>query len=121
MNTTSLGRTAENQAAKWLKLNYNYQLISKNWRTRTCEIDLIMQEGAQTIHFIEVKYRKNHTSGAGLESISKAKLTRMYNAAQEWIQQQPNSSNLELNIAAIELTGASFKVSHYIQSIIFDY
>ena len=97
MDTTSLGRKAEQQAAQWLKFNHGYQLLSKNWRTRTCEIDLVMKE-EQTIHFIEVKYRKNSSSGYGLESISKTKLS----------------------IGAIELTGTKLKITNFIQSINFD-
>lgn len=119
MDTTSLGRKAEQQAAQWLKFNHGYQLLSKNWRTRTCEIDLVMKE-EQTIHFIEVKYRKNSSSGSGLESISKTKLNRMQNSTQEWLQQNPEYTKYELSIGAIELTGTKLKITNFIQSINFD-
>ena len=119
MDTTSLGRKAEQQAAQWLKFNYGYQLLSKNWRTRTCEIDLVMKE-EQTIHFIEVKYRKNSSSGYGLESISKTKLNRMQKSTQEWLQQNSEYRKHELNVGAIELTGLKLKITNFIQSINFD-
>jgi uncharacterized protein (TIGR00252 family) len=119
MDTTSLGRKAEQQAAQWLKFNHGYQLLSKNWRTRTCEIDLVMKE-EQTIHFIEVKYRKNSSSGYGLESISKTKLNRMQSATLEWLEQNSQFAGYELNISAIELTGKSLKIANFITSINYD-
>jgi Holliday junction resolvase-like predicted endonuclease len=44
MNTTSIDRQAEQKAAQYLTEKYRYKLLAQNWRTRTCEIDLIMSE-----------------------------------------------------------------------------
>jgi putative endonuclease len=118
MDTTKIGRQAEDIAASWLTTNYGYRLIAKNWRTSTCEVDLIMQK-ADTIHFIEVKFRSTSFAGGGLESINKTKLARMYSAALNWLEQ--SQSGLNLNIAAIELSGKnSPTVTNFIDSISFD-
>jgi uncharacterized protein (TIGR00252 family) len=122
MNTTSIGRQAEDQAAKYLSKNFSYKLLAKNWRTRTCEIDLIMvsQHKAKTIHFIEVKYRKSEHFGGGINSINKNKLSRMHDAAQEWLEQNPDYSDYQINIAAIEITGSLNPRYTFIDSINYD-
>jgi len=123
MNTTSIGRQAEQKAAEHLAKKYNYKLLTQNWRTRTCEIDLIMQEESKSgtiIHFIEVKYRKNSLSGGGLASLSSSKLQRMYQASEEWLQHNQGCKNHQINIAAIELTGKHFAITEFIESISYD-
>jgi uncharacterized protein (TIGR00252 family) len=119
MSTTSIGRQAEQKASDHLTKQYGYRLLSQNWRTRTCEIDLIMQQG-DTIHFIEVKFRKNNFAGGGLSSISRGKLKKMHQASLEWVQLNPNYRNFEVNISAIEISGNNLKVTKYIDSIYYD-
>jgi uncharacterized protein (TIGR00252 family) len=121
MSTTSTGRLAEEEAANYLSKNYSLNLIAKNWRTRTCEIDLIMQKGC-TIHFIEVKFRRSNYTGGGLASISPSKLNRMLNASMEWFDQNPNYQDYAPNIAAIEIIGGRLKDENinFIESIDYD-
>lgn len=121
MSTTSTGRKAEQKAAQYLKDNFGLSLVAQNWRTRTCEIDLIMQKG-QTIHFIEVKFRSSNFAGGGLASITPLKLTRMLNASKEWFDQNPEYQDYLPNIAAIEITGKRLKDTNvnFIESISYD-
>jgi uncharacterized protein (TIGR00252 family) len=119
MSTTSIGRQAEQKAAEYLTKEYGYMLLACNWRTRTCEIDLIMQKGS-TVHFIEVKFRRNNFAGGGIASISKNKLNRMHQASQEWLQQNLLYQGYKVNISAMELTGANLKVTNYVESINYD-
>jgi uncharacterized protein (TIGR00252 family) len=120
MSTTSIGRQAEQKAADYLSKKYGYQLLAKNWRTRTCEIDLIMQKG-DVVHFVEVKFRRNNFAGGGIASISPQKVKKMYSAAQEWLDQNCSQENLSPNLSAIELTGPSLKITGFIESIEVDF
>ena len=118
MNTTGLGRQAEDFTADFLAKEFGWILLHKNWRTRTCEIDLVMQEGA-TIHFIEVKFRRNNFAGGGIAAINSLKLKRMASAALEWLEQN-GSEDLQPNLAAVEvLLGAhgQLEIGSLIESI----
>ncbi len=101
MNTTAIGRAAEEAAANYL-IERGYKLIAKNWRTRWCEIDLIMQK-ADTIYFVEVKYRSSDKWGSGIDYITPKKLQQMRFAAEFWLAAHKTSFGFELG--AIEVSG----------------
>jgi uncharacterized protein (TIGR00252 family) len=100
MNTTSVGREAESFVAKQLAAQ-GYKLIEQNWRTRWCEIDLIMEK-SNTVYFIEVKYRSSSVYGSGLEYITPKKLSQMKFAAEYWLSK--NTGCDETMLAAVEVT-----------------
>ena len=83
MSTTTKGREAETRVAEYLKKR-GYKLLDQNWRTRYCEIDLVMSKNG-TVYFVEVKYRSSDTYGSGLEYITPKKLKQMQYAAEVWI------------------------------------
>ncbi len=82
MNTTEMGRRAEVLVARHLQ-SMNYKVIDTNWKTKTCEVDLIAFKN-DTVFFVEVKYRGTPFQGSGLEYITSAKLKRMHYAAELW-------------------------------------
>jgi uncharacterized protein (TIGR00252 family) len=83
MSSTSIGREAETYVAQELQ-KQGFTLLYQNWRTRYCEIDLIMQK-ADAMYFIEVKYRSSSEYGAGLDYITPKKLSQIRFAAELWI------------------------------------
>lgn len=83
MLTTDIGLLAEDAVVDYL-LNSNYDIIARNWKTKTCEIDIIAYKN-KTIYFVEVKYRKRLRQGAGFDYIDARKLRRMEYAAQLWV------------------------------------
>jgi uncharacterized protein (TIGR00252 family) len=113
MTNYSTGHLAETAAAEYL-VRHGYEVITQNWRTRYCEIDLIVQKN-NTLYFIEVKYRKNENQGSGLEYITPQKLKQMTFAAQMWLSD--NEWDGDYNIAAIELTGPSYEVASFIDEL----
>lgn len=116
-STTSIGRLAEQRAAEYLVKNHHFTLLDQNWRTRTCEIDLVMSKD-RTIYFIEVKYRKYSGSGSGLEAINKKKLAQMRRASYEWLKFNPEYSSFQKTLSAIELAGSQFEITNFVESII---
>lgn len=107
VSTTETGRRAEQAVAAYLT-SLGWQLVATNWRTRWCEIDLIMRQGS-TISFIEVKYRQTDSYGDGLAYITPAKLRQMHFAAEQWIAQQ--SSAAEYGLMAVAVSGRDYAVT----------
>ena len=113
MNTTSTGREAENAAAEYLK-EQGYKVLTQNWRTRWCEIDIVAQKD-KTIYFVEVKYRKSEDWGSGLEYITPKKLKQMQFATEFWASDHDWGGDYSL--AAIEVTGPAFQITNFLPEL----
>ncbi len=51
----SIGKKGESRSVEWLE-KHSYEIISRNWRTRTGEIDIIaIDKEENVLVFIEVK------------------------------------------------------------------
>jgi putative endonuclease len=113
MNSVDIGRKAEKAAGTYLEMR-GYKVLERNWRRPRCEIDIIAEKGG-TVHFVEVKYRRNDDQGGGLEAITPTKLKQMRYAATSWLAEAkwPGPSQL----AAIELTGPDFTVLSFLDDI----
>lgn len=111
MNTTQVGRQAEQAAVQWLLQN-GYQIIDQNWQTRWCEIDIISKK-ANVIFFVEVRYRRNNAWGDGIDSITPRKLQQMQFAAELWLTQAKWSHDASL--CAMAVAGQPPVVSAFIE------
>lgn len=61
------------------------KLITRNFRCKMGEIDLIMQH-EKAVVFVEVRFRKNAHYGSALESIDFRKQRKLINTAQFFMQ-----------------------------------
>lgn len=77
------GDSAERIAEEFL-LSRGLTLVTRNFRTRFGEIDLIMRE-QETLVFIEVRYREGSDFGGALASIGNAKQKRLIAAAEQYL------------------------------------
>lgn len=77
-----------------------FELIDKNWKTRICEIDLVMQKDG-VMYFVEVKYRTQPAQGDGFDYIGPKKLSRMDFAARIWCQNFSFEGDYRLMAAAV--------------------
>lgn len=100
MSTTSVGRAVEAAVAKHLSKK-GYELIDQNWRTKWCEIDLVMKRN-KIIYFIEVKFRRSPDQGEGLEYVTPKKLRQMTFAAEYWTTINKWEGNCELMVASVD-------------------
>lgn len=110
--TESLGRRAEGFAKDYLE-KHGYTTIAQNWKTPTCEIDLIMQKDT-TLYFVEVKYRKTTRAGDGRAAITPQKLARMRRAATVWRRQYNTTSLTGMQLAAIAVEGDPMVVKEWL-------
>ena len=113
MNTTAIGRRAEQMAAQYLQ-QQGYRILAQNWRRRECEIDIVAAKAA-AIYLVEVKYRATNTAGNGLERIDNRKLRRMAYAAERWVAE--NRWQGEYVLAAIEVSGRDYNVTNFIDTL----
>ena len=100
------GKQAEEQAKQYLERR-GLRLLERNYRCKQGEIDLIMQQ-AETLVFIEVRYRKSSTFGSALESVTAQKRSRLLAAARHYLQAKRTSSPCRFDVVGItgQATGA---------------
>jgi TIGR00252 family protein len=63
-------------------------LITRNYRCRSGEIDLVMRQRDMLV-FVEVRYRHRADFGSALASVNYAKQRRVIHAAQHFLQHHP--------------------------------
>jgi putative endonuclease len=100
MNTTGLGKSAEAAVADKLEKD-GYRILDRNWRRRTCEIDIVGKKGS-IIYFVEVKYRTSEAQGSGLEYITDKKLTQIKHGAQLWMLENDWDGDWRILAAAVK-------------------
>lgn len=113
MTTTETGRRAEAQAADFLRRK-GCDIVVQNWRTRWCEIDVVAVR-AGIVYFCEVKYRRSHRQGSGLDYITPKKLRQMRFAAELWVA--AHNWQGEYQLCAIEVSGPQFRVTAVVRDL----
>lgn len=100
-NTYQKGKSAEDLASRYLGQR-GLTLLTRNYRSRRGEIDLIMQDG-DVIVFVEVRSRKNSRAMNVIESINSEKCTRIIQTSQQYLQnrKQPDECTCRFDIVLI--------------------
>jgi putative endonuclease len=83
----SLSGAAAEQLALTFLQSKGLVLVTKNFRTRRGEIDLIMLDNAVMV-FVEVRFRSSVYFGSAEESITAQKCQRLSAAAQAYMQRE---------------------------------
>lgn len=96
------GAEAEQLAERFLH-RQGLTTITRNYRSRGGEIDLIMREG-DTLVFVEVRLRSNRRFSSPGESITYAKQQKITRAARAWLQQQDPGGQLACRFDVVALT-----------------
>ena len=86
MNRRETGTQYEERAAEYL-IAQNYQILERNYRIRSGEIDIIARDGTVLV-FIEVKYRKNDESGNPLEAVDIRKQRKIIKVERYYLYQK---------------------------------
>ncbi|BAU27583.1 putative endonuclease [Aneurinibacillus soli] len=80
-----LGLEGEEAACRYLE-SCGYEIVARNYRIRTAEIDLVMCDGDELV-FVEVKTRRTTRFGHGSEAITPHKQRKIHGAALAYMQQ----------------------------------
>ncbi len=83
-STVERGAWAEDLACRHL-LDQGLRLVTRNYRCRHGEIDLVMRDGP-TIVFVEVRLRNRTDFGSGAESVDARKQARILSSAEHYLQ-----------------------------------
>lgn len=103
-----LGKRAENRACQYL-VAQGLRLITANYRCRTGEIDLIMQDKEELV-FVEVKYRTGTGYGHPAEYFDTNKRRKFESALFHYMQQKGlNPALVPHRIDLIAITGGQIQ------------
>jgi len=102
------GPAAESLACKYLQ-DSGLRLVTRNYRCRGGEIDLIMQHAGSLV-FVEVRYRSSNRFGRPEETVGPAKQRRLQIAAQHYLQRHTVQSATRFDVIAITPDGAGYAV-----------
>ena len=105
------GRRAENWASIWLQFK-GYRILERRYKTKSGEIDLIARRG-KTVAIVEVKRRD--TLIAAHESLNPRSLTRIENAADQFISSRPQYADCHIRFDAIFVLDG-FRIKHIIDA-----
>jgi putative endonuclease len=101
------GRWGEDVAAAWYE-RHRYQIVARNWRSRTGEIDLVARRGRQLV-VAEVKARRSDAYGPAAAAGGLAKQQRLRRLAAEWLAGS-GVRGVEVRFDVVAITGASIEV-----------
>ncbi|WP_293746439.1 YraN family protein [uncultured Paraglaciecola sp.] len=101
-----IGGEAERYARTFLEQN-GLTFIMQNYRCRTGEIDLIMQDADELV-FVEVKYRSKSQHGSAIEFFHASKKRKFESAVLHYMQEKgfnPSVIPHRVDLVGIEGTG----------------
>ncbi len=99
MNNQEKGAKGELIAQEFLLKN-GFDILANNWRFKKGEIDIIAQKG-NTIHFVEVKARKNNNFGNPEDSVSLSKQRKLAQTASAFLFAISGAPECQFDIIAI--------------------
>lgn len=105
------GRRGEDIAALFLT-GKGYQIIERNWRCPTGELDLIAHDH-DTLVFVEVRSRSGLRFGLAEESITPVKQARLVELAQTYIQEKALAAQRwRIDVVAVQLGRGLPQINH---------
>lgn len=104
----TLGRKGEDLACRFLEKK-GYHVLTRNYRTRTGEIDIIARDGAALV-FVEVKTRGSKRFGHPFEAITFRKRQQLIRVALEYISRNAHfDQEARFDVVGI-ITGTDEKI-----------
>jgi putative endonuclease len=115
----SLGRLGEDLAAAYLE-GQGYALVTRNWRTRAGELDIIARDGEWLV-FVEVRSRRAAGRdavprfGTPADSVTPRKQMQLAAMAEAYLFEMPHSGPWRIDVIALELDRAGHvtQLEHY--------
>jgi len=96
----ALGRLGEDAAAEWYGA-HGYEVVARNWRCRSGEIDLICRRG-RVLVVCEVKTRATERFGSPFEAVTPAKRRRLRQLATLYLlEATQGTSTVRFDVAAV--------------------
>ena len=100
LSNRARGQWGEDRAAAHYR-RLGYDVIDRNWRSATGELDLIVFDGS-TYVFSEVKARRTADFGPASAAVTVAKQRRIRQLAVEWLRDHDvHASSIRFDVVAI--------------------
>ena len=110
-NKHIVGQRGQEAAEKFLQ-NKGYEILARNYRLKTGEIDLILKHGTYII-FVEVKFRKSMTYGLPREAVGYTKQKRIINTALHYLTRNKLTENdIRFDVVEVLEQHGKLYVSH---------
>jgi len=114
----ALGRQGEDLAAAYLT-QQGYEIITRNWRTRSGELDIVARDGDWLV-FVEVRARRigkgaaAPTLGSPEESVTPRKQLQLVALADAYLFELPWGGPWRIDVIALELRpdGSVARLNH---------
>jgi putative endonuclease len=97
------GAEAEQQALDYLNRR-GLKLVTRNYRCKAGEIDLIMRD-RDALVFVEVRYRQSSDFGSALESVTPSKQRKLLAAANLYLQKTDTDQPCRFDVVALNGSG----------------
>jgi putative endonuclease len=95
-----VGSAGEDAVAAWYA-GAGYRVVSRNWRVREGELDLVAQRPGEVV-FCEVKTRRGDAFGTPAEAVNFRKQQRLRTLALRWLAAHDvRASSLRFDVAAV--------------------
>ncbi len=112
-NHNKLGEFGEHAACEFL-IAQGYTIRETNWRLGHLEIDIVAHEpGNNCLHIVEVKTRTSDDDFDPMESINKAKIRHLVDAANGYIEHCQLHMSIQFDVMIIVGTPQDFDIRYY--------
>ena len=81
----AVGSSGEDRAVEWYT-DRGYEIVARNWRTRSGEIDVVARRGRELV-ICEVKARTSDRFGTGADAVTPVKQERLRKLAIEFLRE----------------------------------
>ncbi|WP_149026641.1 YraN family protein [Desulforamulus ferrireducens] len=100
-----LGSRGEEEAVAYLS-GLGYQIMTRNYRCRLGELDIIAKDQQGVLVFVEVRSRAGHSHGLPEESINYRKQNKLRMLAQQYLLTHPKlkEAPCRFDVVAVEFT-----------------
>lgn len=105
MQKRLLGQRGERQAERFLRAR-GLRTVSRNWRCRHGELDLVATDGESLI-FVEVRLRSPRGFGGGADSVHAGKQQRLIRAASMYLAEHPDWQQRPCRFDVVAIDGES--------------
>lgn len=104
------GRTGEEYACSFLR-EKGYRIISRNWRHRHLEVDIVAQ-CSQTLIFVEVKTRQSGSPVEPWRAVDHNKQNHLIRAANAFLRREQLQLEVRFDIISLLLNGSQVQIEH---------
>ena len=112
MGTKHEAGLAGQQAAENFLQSKGYEVLARNYRVKTGEVDLVVKDGGYIV-FVEVKFRRGFAYGYPREAVGYAKQQRIMNTAMHYLTHHKlTESDIRFDVVEVLEQQGQLYISH---------